>query len=110
MILALVTFRMPATLTREEAAAMFRDTAPKYVALPGLIRKHYVFRALPGHAEAGGCYLWESRAAAEAGHGAEWRARVTAKYGSEPDVRFFEVPVSVDNSGAAPPIAEHPAA
>lgn len=110
MILALVTFRMPATLTREEAAAMFRDTAPKYVALPGLLRKHYVFRALPGHAEAGGCYLWESRAAAVAGHGAEWRARVTAKYGSEPDVRFFEVPVSVDNTGAAPPIAEHPAA
>jgi hypothetical protein len=110
MILALVTFRMPATLTRDDAAAMFRETAPKYVALPGLLRKHYLYRALPTHAEAGGSYLWESRAAAEAGHGAEWRARVTAKYGGEPDVRFFEVPVSVDNSGDAPRIAEHPPA
>jgi hypothetical protein len=110
MILALVTFRMPATLTRAQAAAMFRETAPNYVALPGLIRKHYIHRALPTHAEAGGCYLWESRAAAEAGHGPEWRARVTAKYGGEPEIRLFEVPVSVDNSGAAPAVAEHPAA
>jgi hypothetical protein len=107
MILVLVTFRMDPALTREQAAAMFRETAPKYVALPGLLRKHYVYRALPSHAEAGGCYIWESRAAAQAGHGEEWRARVSAKYGSEPDLRLFEVPVSVDNSGNAPPIAEH---
>jgi hypothetical protein len=110
VILAVVTFRMPASLTRDEAAAMFRDTAPRYAGLPGLVRKHYVFRALADHAEAGGVYLWQSRAAAEIGHGAEWLARVSAKYGSAPDVRFFEVPVSVDNSGAAPAIAEHPAA
>jgi hypothetical protein len=107
MILAIVTFRMPATLTRADATAMFRETARRYVKLPGLRRKHYIWRALPTHAEAGGAYLWESRAAAEAGHGEEWRLRVTAKYGSAPDVRFFEVPVSVDNLGAEGIIAEH---
>jgi hypothetical protein len=110
MILVLVTFRLPAGTTREAAAAIFRETAPGYAALPGLIRKHYLHRDAGDHAELGGCYLWESRAAAEAGHGPEWRARVAAKYGAEPDRRFFEVPVSVDNAGAGPAIAEHPRA
>lgn len=110
MILALVTFRMPAGTTRAAAAAMFRATAPHYAALPGLVRKHYLHRDAGAHAELGGCYLWESRAAAEAGHGAEWRARVVAKYGVEPEIRLFEVPVSVDNAGTGPAIAEHPAA
>jgi hypothetical protein len=108
MILAVVTFRMPATLTREQAAAMFRETAPRYQGLPGLLRKQYIFRALDSHAEAGGVYCWDSRAAAEAGHGTEWRERVTAKYGGAPDVRFFEVPVSVDNTAPGAPILEHP--
>jgi hypothetical protein len=110
MILALVTFRMPAGTSCAEAAALFRETAPRYVALPGLVRKHYLYRAAGDHAELGGCYLWESRAAAEAGHGPEWQARVAAKYGVEPEVRFFEVPVSVDNAGGGPAIAEHPPA
>jgi hypothetical protein len=113
MILVLVTFRLPPATTREDAAAMFRETAPRYRGLPGLIRKHYVFRALPTHAEAGGVYLWASRAAAEAGHGPEWRGRVTARYGAEPEIRLFEVPVDVDNTtagadGAAGLISEHP--
>ncbi|HEV7457976.1 MAG TPA: hypothetical protein VGN96_14480 [Roseococcus sp.] len=107
MILAVVTFRLPAGTTREDAAAMFRQTAPLYAKLPGLVRKQYLYRALDTHVEAGGAYSWETRAAAEAGHGAEWLARVTAKYGAPPEVRFFDTPVSVDNTGASAVIAEH---
>jgi len=107
MILAIVTFRLPASTTREQAAAMFGQTAPLYAKLPGLVRKQYLYRALETHVEGGGAYTWETRAAAEAGHGGEWLARVTAKYGSPPDVRFFETPVSVDNTGADAVIAEH---
>lgn len=107
MILAIVTFRLPAGTTREQAAAMFRQTAPLYAKLPGLVRKQYLYRALETHVEAGGAYSWQTRAAAEAGHGAEWLARVTAKYGAPPELRFFDTPVSVDNTGAEAVIAEH---
>lgn len=110
MILAIVTFRMPAGTTREAAAAMFRETAPRYIGQAGLLRKHYLHRDAGAVVEVGGAYLWESRAAAEAGHGAEWRARVTAKYGSAPEIRLFDVPLSVDNTGAEGRIAEHPPA
>jgi hypothetical protein len=34
---------------------------------------------------AGGVYLWETRAAAEAVYNSEWKARVKQLYGSEPD-------------------------
>lgn len=107
MILAIVTFRLPAGTTREQTAAMFQQTAPLYAMLPGLVRKQYLYRPLETHVEAGGAYTWESRAAAEAGHGGEWLARVTAKYGAPPEVRFFDTPVSVDNTGAEAVIAEH---
>ena len=107
MILAVVVFKLAGNVTREDAAAMFRQTAPLYAKLPGLLRKQYLYRALDTHVEAGGAYSWETRAAAEAGHGTEWLARVTAKYGAPPEVRFFDTPVSVDNSGASAVIAEH---
>lgn len=110
MILAGVTFKLPAATSREDAAAMFRQTAPLYAKLPGLVRKQYLHRALDTHVEAGGAYTWETRAQAEAWHGGEWLARVTAKYGAPPEVRFFDTPVSVDNTGADVVIAEHPPA
>lgn len=110
MQLAIVTFRMPQGFSREDAAGYFRETAPRYAGLPGLITKHYIHRVLDSHAEAGGAHLWTGSAAAAAGHGPEWAARVTAKYGSTPDIRLFDVPVSVDNRCETPAIAEHPSA
>lgn len=96
MIVAVVQFRLPAPVSLEQAARMFELSAPKYQNLPGLIRKHYI-RAVDGGA-AGGVYLWELRAAAEAVYNGEWRERVAKLYGAEPQVQYFDLPVSVDNS------------
>ena len=63
--------------------------------LPGLRRKHY-FLSEQGD-RAGGIYFWDSRAAAEACYSDAWKEMVTAKYGAPPEIRFYEVPVSVDN-------------
>ena len=95
MILALVRFTLPTPIDLAEATRRFRSSAPKYVALPGLIRKHYI-RSEDGRI-AGGVYLWESRAAADAVYSGEWRARVAALYGAEPEITFFDSPVGVDN-------------
>ena len=73
MITAVVEFQLPAPISLEDAARRFESSAPKYRNLPGLIRKYYI-RSEDGRS-AGGIYLWEMRAAAEAVYTGEWRAR-----------------------------------
>ncbi len=63
MITAIVRFKLPATIDAAKAAELFQGSAPKYQGLAGLIRKYYLFDA--ESRTGGGCYLWESREAAE---------------------------------------------
>lgn len=95
MIVSIVTFKLSKRWTVEEAAAVFKSTAPKYLRKPGLVRKHYYLTESGDRA--GGIYLWKSRADAEACYTPEWKAMVTAKYGAAPDILYAAVPVSVDN-------------
>lgn len=95
MITVIVLFQLAPDTTREQAAAIFRQTAPLYRDIDGLVRKYYLFRE---GGQAGGVYLWTSREAAERAYGTEWRQRVMERYGAEPDITFFETPVIVDNS------------
>lgn len=95
MIIALTTFALPKPITREEARSIFLSTAPKYQGVPGLLRKHYVLSE--DGATAGGVYLWNSKADAEAMYTEAWRAFVRGKYGTQPNVTYFESPVTVDN-------------
>lgn len=99
MIVSIVTFTLPKPWTKEEATAVFRSTAPKYLGKSGLIRKHYYVSESGDRA--GGIYFWASKADAEACYTAEWRAMVTAKYGCPPDIRYSDVPVTVDNVSKA---------
>jgi hypothetical protein len=71
------------------------DGRQKYQGLQGLVRKYYL-RSEDGR-RAGGVYLWETRAAAEAAYNGEWKARVKQLYGSEPEITWFDTPVIVDN-------------
>lgn len=95
MIVSIVTFKLPKRWTVEEAAAVFKSTAPKYLGKTGLVRKHY-FVTESGD-RAGGIYLWESKADAEDCYTPEWKAMVTGKYGAPPEILYAAVPVSVDN-------------
>ena len=74
MITALVRFKLPANIDDAKAAKLFQGSAPKYQGLPGLIRKYYLFDA--ESRTGGGCYLWESREAAERVYTAEWRQMI----------------------------------
>src|SRR5437588_10133330 len=74
MITAIVQFTLPQPISLAEAVQRFESSAPKYQNLKGLVRKYYL-RAEDGRT-AGGVYLWESRAAAEAVYNGEWKARV----------------------------------
>ncbi len=95
MIVVFTSFTLPAPITRNEARSIFLSTAPTYRGVPGLLRKHYVLSEDGG--TAGGVYLWNSRAEAEAMYTASWRSFVRDKYGTEPTVTYFDSPVVVDN-------------
>ena len=95
MITAIVRFKLPASIDSARAAELFQGSAPKYQGLTGLIRKYYLFDA--ASRTGGGCYLWESREAAERVYSAEWRQMIADRYGAPPEISFFETPVVVDN-------------
>jgi hypothetical protein len=96
MITAIVRFKLPANIDAAKAAELFRGSAPKYEGLKGLVRKYYLFDA--ESRTGGGCYLWESREAAEHVYNAEWRKMIADRYGAAPEISFYETPVIVDNS------------
>lgn len=95
MITALVQFKLPKPMTRDEAQEVFSTTAPRYRELQGLIRKYYVLSEDGG--TAGGVYLWQSRKEAERVYDNDWKKFIFEKYGSEPRITYFESPVIVDN-------------
>lgn len=95
MITAIVQFKLPPGTTRAQAAALFRQSAPKYRGIAGLVRKYYVFG---DDGMAGGVYLWESRAAAEKVYDAAWRKMIAERYGAAPTIAYFDTPVIVDNA------------
>ena len=95
MITALVQFKLPKPMTRDEAQEVFSTTAPRYRDPQGLIRKYYVLSEDGG--TAGGVYLWQSREEAEQLYTDDWRKFILEKYGSEPRITYFETPIIVDN-------------
>ena len=74
MITALVQFKLPERMTVEQARAVFASTAPRYLAMQGLVRKHYILSE--DGLTAGGVYLWQTRAD---------RDRNRSLSGSQPD-------------------------
>ena len=95
MITALVQFKLPQPMTREQAKEIFLGTAPKYRQLAGLVRKVYLLSEDGG--TAGGVYLWKSRQDAERLYTKEWEDFIRGKYGAAPAVTYFDSPVVVDN-------------
>jgi Putative mono-oxygenase ydhR len=98
MITAIVQYRLPLHIDLAACAAHYRDIAPGFRDVPGLIRKQFI------HAEdgwAGGVYLWETRAAAEALYTGPWLDGIRERYGMDPQIKFFETPCIIDNPAGA---------
>lgn len=95
MVIAIVSFPLPEPKTLPEMTELFRSSAPKYLRMPGLVRKNY-FLTEDG-TRAGGIYIWASREAAERCYSPDWVASVTATYGAAPEIVYVHSPVAVDN-------------
>ena len=98
MITAIVQYQLPASISLEDCAAHFRKIAPGFRAVPGLVRKQFIY-AKDGWA--GGVYLWQSRTAAEAFYGGPWRDGIRERYGMDPQIKYFETACITDNSAEA---------
>jgi hypothetical protein len=95
MITVIVEFPLPQPMTPAQARDTFLSTAPRYLGMPGLIRKYY-FLSEDGR-KAGGIYLWRSREDADRVYTDEWKGFVRGKYGTDPTLVYLECPVVVDN-------------
>jgi hypothetical protein len=95
MITELVYFDLPHGMSRDEALAKYRQTAPAWAANDELLHKFYFFDA--AGALGGGVYVWRTLDAAQRWHGGEYRARIRALYGSEPRITVHDTLLVVDN-------------
>jgi len=93
MITAIVRFTLPQGTSLDAAKTMFEKSAPNYKGAPGLVRKYYLYGE---DRIGGGVYLWESREAAERQYSADWRNMIQEKFGTAPEISFYETPVIVD--------------
>ena len=81
MITAIVQYKLPPHIGQAACAAHFRTIAPGFRYVPGLIRKQFIY-AEDGWA--GGVYLWETQAAAEAFYTGPWLDGIRERYGMDP--------------------------
>src|SRR5262249_45605944 len=95
MPIVITTYRLQKPMTLEEAELNFHSTAPGYLGVAGLFRKHYYLSE--DRKTFGGIYFWDSRAEADAMFDQTWRATMRARYRSDPSVEYFYSPLVVDN-------------
>ena len=98
MLTAIVQYKLPSHIDHAACAAHFRTIAPDFRTVPGLIRKQFIY-AEDGWA--GGVYLWETRAAAEAFYTGPWLDGIRQRYGMDPDIKFFETACITDSAAGA---------
>jgi hypothetical protein len=98
MITAIVQYRLPPSIDLAACAEHFRKIAPGFRAVPGLIRKQFIY-AEDGWA--GGVYLWKTRADAEAFYSGPWVGGIRERYGMDPQIKYFHTACVTDNSAEA---------
>jgi hypothetical protein len=96
MITAIVRYRLPATIGREACQAHFAAIAPEFGAVPGLIRKQFLWSE---SGTAGGVYQWESLDYARRFYQGPWLGGILARYGTYPDIEYFTTLAVTDNPG-----------
>lgn len=97
LVAVMVVVKTPPGITRAAIDEGFVKAVPTYQKIPGLIRKYFTVND-DGF---GGMYLWKNRAAAEAWFTPEFVAKSKARYGTEPQIIYFETPIQLDNSVSA---------
>ena len=96
MITAIVLYDLPPSIGLEECRAHFTKIAPDFLKAKGFLRKQFICRKEGGIA--GGVYMWESQADAEAFYSGPWREGIRARYGNDPKIQYFETVALTDKA------------
>jgi len=99
MITEIVTFPIPAGMTRDQVVALYEESVPTWKSNPDLLRKNYLYDEEGG--KGGGIYTWKTLEAAREGHGEDFRARIRDTFGGDAEFTYFETPIVVDNEHGA---------
>ena len=95
MYISIVEIDLPAGTDCAALKDAFMTTAPRYVDVPGLLRKYYTMQ---DSKMTGGIFVWDTLENAQAGHADPgWQKIIADRYGNEPRVAYYEVPTIVDN-------------
>lgn len=95
MIIVFVRFSLPANCNRAAIAQDFVNISAMFHDIPGLLRKYFILAE--DQPVAGGIYLWESREAAAAFYNDNFKLIIKERYGTIPEITFFDCPIVVDN-------------
>ena len=96
MITAIVLYDLPPSIGLEECREHFTRIAPDFLKAPGFVRKQFICRKEGDIA--GGVYMWESRAAADAFYSGPWRDGIRARYGNNQRIQYFETVALADKA------------
>lgn len=95
MLIEIVTFDIPETMSRAEVMAAYDGVTAKWRGVPELVRKSFIYDE--ARRIGGAVYQWRDAEAAARWHGPDWQAGVRATYGSEARIERFEMPMIADN-------------
>jgi hypothetical protein len=95
MIVELVEMTPSRKLSRQEHISAAQHVVEKWQANPDLVRKHFLLD-LDGEGGAG-LYIWPSLEAAKKAHDADWRQAIVDRTGKEPQIRYFDMFMLIDN-------------
>jgi hypothetical protein len=90
------TYKLPAGTSKSQLVETINATAHNYEGIPGLIRKYYGIA--PDGSALAGVYLWESVAAADAFHTADWVAMAARRWEVTPQRQDWETPMVVESA------------
>ena len=96
MITAIVRYKLPAHIGKNECLAHFHKIAPGFADVKGLIRKQFIWGE---NGMAGGVYQWESLADAKAFYQGAWLDGILARYGVYPEIEYFVTFAGTENAG-----------
>lgn len=104
-VVTVVKIPTPWYAPRALVVGKMRDTVPQYEQLPGLAYK--MFSLAQDGGQFGGIYFWRDRERAGAWFNPAWFERVEKERGAPAQVRYFEAPVTVDNTPGGTPASLH---
>jgi hypothetical protein len=87
MIAKIVSFQLPADMSRDEVVAAAREAAQEWIDYPGLIRKDFLLDA--GNMTYG-YYLFRDRESAERAHGEEFVEQLRERFDAVPKMEYFD--------------------